>query len=137
MTLSLANRTKLLGRGILICIKCEEPKKVEEFAPQRSGPGGYRPRCKVCMVEDQLKYNLKYLYNVSLEEFREMEQRQGGRCALCENPPEPKEDRLGVFLNRKTKAFQALLCVNCVQALGKFGHDPEQLRVAARFLESG
>jgi hypothetical protein len=134
VTLSAVERNRLLDQGVIICLRCEEAKTVDNFSESDTATG-YNSRCRRCASDDRLRYHLEGVYGITVEEFRQMERDQDGVCAICGNGPST-QPRLGVRLDPKTKKLQALLCTNCNHGLGKFHHDPELLRRAADLLES-
>lgn len=146
MALSFHERTKHLQKGILGCTKCGEFKKITEFLKLSSNATGYSPRCKTCTEEDRaatraadpdrkLRHHLSSTYGITLEQLRQAEVEQKGRCKICGKAPEKGQHRLGVKLHEETQEFLGLLCLNCNHGLGKFGDDPERLRRAADFLD--
>jgi hypothetical protein len=69
-----------------------------------------------------LRHELKSRYGISLEEYREMERKQQGCCALCGKPPlvgkraagkEKQPPRLCVDHDHRTKEVRGLLCHWC------------------------
>lgn len=79
-------------------------------------------------------YQLKRKFDITVEVYQEMFEKQDGVCAIC------KESclsgfRLAVDHCHATGAIRALLCMNCNQALGKMRDDPALLRAAAEYLE--
>lgn len=73
---------------------------------------------------------LKNLYGITLEQWDRMLLRQGGRCAICEQPcPDLHVDHC-----HATGKIRGLLCGSCNNGLGRFADEPERLRAAARYL---
>lgn len=79
-------------------------------------------------------YALRRHHGITITQFRELEVKQKGLCALCGNPPS-----VGRFLHvdhcHETRRIRGLLCLHCNTALGNFNDDPALLRKAARYLE--
>lgn len=72
-----------------------------------------------------------------MEQYDEMFEKQGGRCAICETEkPNGYGKRLAVDHCHDTGRVRGLLCGNCNHGLGKFGHDPARMRVAITYLEA-
>ena len=70
------------------------------------------------------EWNLKRLYNITLDQFNQILESQDNRCAICgkefteNNPP-------CVDHNHETKQVRALLCFKCNAGLGSFDEDPK------------
>lgn len=64
--------------------------------------------------------------------YAELLERQGGRCAICRNPP--KSRRLSVDHNHATGAVRGLLCYRCNRALPTYV-DAAWLRAALVYVE--
>lgn len=99
---------------------------------------------KAADPEVSLKRNLRYKYQLSVEDYREILERQGGRCAICraDAPTDIRTDRFHVDHDHACcpgtrscgKCTRGLLCHACNTALGNFKDDPEILRAALRYL---
>lgn len=66
---------------------------------------------------------LKAAFGITLEQYEEMLESQGGVCAICYRPPEANsrsKKQLAVDHCHKTGAIRGLLCANCNNALGLF-----------------
>lgn len=75
-------------------------------------------------------YNLRKKYGISREQYEEMEQRQEGRCAICQKP-----SPLVVDHNHETGEVRELLCGHCNRGIGCFGDDPGVFLGALAYLE--
>ena len=109
------------------CPRCREMKPLEDFHVRRYssgtlGPCGY---CKPC----QHLVNQVYRYGLTTDEYEEMREAQGGRCAICQ-----QVKKLGIDHDHETGAVRKLLCTHCNQGLGRFMDDPELLLKAAAYL---
>lgn len=81
---------------------------------------------------------LKHSYGISIETFQALETAQGGVCAICRKPETAKgKKHLSVdHDHERGKGFvRGLLCTNCNNGLGRFGHDPERLQRAIAYLK--
>lgn len=121
------------------CRSCGEEKEVQEF-PNR-GYGKRRPDCLTChrakrkenyCPEANLRVSLKHLYGLTLEEYKDMEEEQGGRCAICGEVPD--RHRLYVDHDHKTGEVRGLLCSRCNMGLGQFRDNPRFLEAALDYL---
>jgi len=70
-------------------------------------------------------------YGISLDEFTIMVNKQGGKCAICENSCE----NLTVDHDHATGQVRDLLCGNCNSGLGMFKDDKKRLASAMLYLE--
>lgn len=61
---------------------------------------------------------LKHRYGLTLEQFDELNTKQGGVCAICHQPPRGKMTNLSVDHNHTTGEIRGLLCVTCNRAVG-------------------
>jgi len=82
-----------------------------------------------------MKYNLKK-YNIGIDEYNKLFQRQGGRCAICEKHQSEINYRLSVDHNHLTGEIRGLLCKECNWAIGQLGADNgvELLKRAVSYL---
>lgn len=71
-------------------------------------------------------------YGITLETFRELAEKQNGRCAICGNPPRGK--RLCIDHDHDSGRVRGLLCHRCNRAIGFFGDSPELLAKALAYL---
>jgi hypothetical protein len=127
------------------CTKCLIPKEPTEFYPTTGGRSRtlrLMAQCKECtkaltsarQKTEQGKVNarrakLRHLYNISLEQYDEMLEAQGGCCKLCGiDTPAPRQnfsvDHDHTCCPGGTrscgKCVRGLLCLRCNNALGWF-----------------
>lgn len=78
---------------------------------------------------------LKWHYGITLEEFNQLLEKQGGRCAICgTDKPSGRHNSFHVDHCHGTNKVRGLLCSNCNQALGLFNDNIDALRNAAKYL---
>lgn len=140
-----------------ICSDCQKEKPIVEFHNWKNGKCGKQRKCKICQNArgrgerlsrprltpgrpkhpDQKRkrkdHNLRHNYGITIEQYEQMYERQGGRCAICRGTNNGKP--LSVDHDHKTKKVRGLLCVNCNHAIGKLCDDPDIMRAAIRYLE--
>jgi hypothetical protein len=98
---------------------------------------------KVSCRESQLKYK----FGITLAEYNDMAESQGGVCAICggvndtrrkgtNNNGKDVKMSLAVDHNHKTGKVRGLLCGKCNISLGNFKDNPALLRKAIRYLEN-
>ena len=73
------------------------------------------------------------LYGITVEDYHQLFEAQGGVCAICHKPPGSR--RLNLDHDHKTKKVRGLLCFMCNRGLGRFRDDPKLFRSAADYLE--
>jgi hypothetical protein len=137
-----------------ICTTCGETKAVEEFS-RRSDTGSYRSSCRACVNASNLlryhtrpdtkhahrkaarKFSLKR-YGLTVSDFENMYETQGGRCAICSSEVGHINDEgKSAFVDHchTTLKVRALLCQACNTGLGQFSDNPARLRAAANYVE--
>ena len=77
--------------------------------------------------------NLKWNYNLTLEEYNTLNENQNGICAICENKCSTGRS-LAVDHNHKTNKIRGLLCSNCNSGLGSFKESIKFLDKAIEYL---
>lgn len=121
-----------------ICNKCGKEKDSSEFYIKKNGKV-HSYVCKECVKErykqwrnnnlsqsseTKRKYMLLKRYDITIEEYEEMFNRQEGKCAICgihENDTKPGPfgiKRLCVDHDHNTGEVRKLLCNNCNSRLG-------------------
>ena len=73
-------------------------------------------------------------YGITLADYDEIIEQQGGRCAICFSFPYAGR-ALCVDHDHVTGAVRGLLCDACNRGIGFFQDEPELLRVAIAYLE--
>jgi CRISPR/Cas system-associated protein Cas10 (large subunit of type III CRISPR-Cas system) len=91
--------------------------------------------------QDRRRKTLKR-YGISLEHYDQLFEKQGGLCAICENP-ERRVSRSGevkplvVDHDHETGRVRGLLCHDCNIALGLIEDNPEIAKAMVRYLKRG
>lgn len=105
----------------------------------RANLRAYRERNRASIRANARANDLRYKYNLTLEQYAEMHKVQGGACAICGYPE--SRLRLGKLLplvvdhDHKTGRIRGLLCCDCNTSIGKMKDNPEILRAAASYIE--
>lgn len=139
------------------CNHCGEQKSLDSFYRQPNTRDGRRYNCRECAVKEAAFYRAKnrpisrakgrayyhanteryrntFLlnrYGITLSMYREMFQKQNGRCAICgkreivvsKKTGKPRD--LCVDHCHKTGKIRGLLCTHCNSGLGMIKDDPE------------
>ena len=96
-----------------ICSNCGERLPITDF---RVDNKGYMSgKCRVCQNMYHKDNSLRNKYNISLDDYAEMFEEQGGVCAICQ---QRSNKLLAVDHDHETGQIRGLLCSNCNTALG-------------------
>lgn len=135
------------------CTRCREFKSLGEYYNYKASRDGKSYRCKSCddkaryayrlkhadkQKEMQRRRQLRYKYNIELEEYEEMLDKQGGKCAICGGDPvntSSNNNKLVVDHCHETNVIRGLLCHRCNQALGLFKDSIENIKRAILYLK--
>lgn len=124
------------------CASCQTRPKVSSnsyCAPcKRAYDQAYRAKNRERLSTQRKENRLLAAYGITLGEYENMVQAQGGICALCNEEPRPN-GRLGPALvidhDHETGQVRGLLCHHCNVALGHLRDDSDLLRKAIKYLE--
>lgn len=82
------------------------------------------------------KAKLKYRYNITVEDYEDMLQKQGGVCKICKLPQRSKKTlTLSVDHCHTTGRIRGLLCWNCNGALGQVKDNIQTLKAMIKYLQ--
>lgn len=96
----------------------------KERIQKRRKSKGYR--------EARLRWILKNVYGLSVEQYQTMVSAQSSRCAICRS----KLKRLDVDHDHRSKTVRGLLCNRCNRGIGYFNDSPMLLIKAAKYLST-
>jgi hypothetical protein len=135
---------------------CKACNQAEKARRHRENPGPARKRARewreIPENRDRTKANherykadgrkkesdrrsyLKRTYGITLEEYDEMLERQGGRCAICRREPRP-DISLHVDHVHSTGALRGLLCFSCNVTVGLIREDRSRLGAIGAYLD--
>lgn len=142
-----------------LCIKCKSKKPLVEFHLNSSYKCGRTSTCKACTSKKTKenwakqkdssvvkkrnrlktkKYNLKAVYNMTLEDYNILVKQQNGLCAIC-GTVETTSNQFGprslcVDHDHKTGKVRGLLCSQCNHLLGNAKDNIEILQKARVYL---
>ena len=132
------SRTKKVSKVCVVCkIDFEVPKRRDKTAKYCSN------KCKATIAGD--KHHLwkggtlagwyRREYGISLEQYDQMYDDQGGQCAICgTSTPGGARNRFHLDHCHLTGEIRGLLCHKCNNGLGYFNDDPSMLLEAFRYL---
>ena len=141
------------------CSMCHEAKSLNDFHNNKAARDGKTSRCKVCASAATRKWyaeNLEWArgssarsrknnpdaywrryykreYGITLDQYNEMLEVQGGVCAICGNTCQTRS-RLAVDHDHETGKVRGLLCNGCNRGIGLLNDSPELLRAAIGYL---
>lgn len=142
------------------CYACMQELPRSSFHRDRHRPDGCAMACRSCRgLADKLyksekgnevtekrrarraanpehfrNYQLKWSHGVTIVQYNEILERQGGVCAICRGPQAAPHKFLCVDHCHTTGKIRGLLCSPCNKSLGLLKDDPEILLAAARYL---
>ena len=120
------------------CNTCGMTYPLADYQVDKRRPGTRGAKCRHCRnaekrarpAEERRRYQLKFHYGITPEEYAQMEAAQGGACAICgEVKP------LVVDHHHKSRRVRKLLCHNCNLAIGHLQDDPYIAAKAAEYLK--
>lgn len=79
--------------------------------------------------EQQRARNYKRMYNLTLDEVQALIDKQGGKCAICQ-----QSRVLVVDHDHKSGKVRGMLCGTCNTGIGKLGDSADGLRQALIYL---
>jgi hypothetical protein len=127
-----------------VCSKCKTRKPIYDFNKNRSKKDGLSSQCKLCISkcgrkprskQKKFETNLKYRFNLTLEQYDKMYDAQDGVCKICKGVNKDGR-RLAVDHDHKTGKIRGLLCVKCNRLLGLAGDSVISLTRAINYLVS-
>lgn len=145
------------------CRICKESKPFDQFGKYSKSKDGFYIFCKACKNEraraqrssqpsSQKEYRSAYLkpkyskessrerhlriyYNLSLEQYQALLDKQEGCCAICKKPAEHFKHALAVEHDHHTGEIRGLACGSCNRRIIGRHRDPQIFYNAAKFLE--
>lgn len=143
------------------CNRCLEEKSLTEFFKDKGHSTGHYSICKACKQaatykwreENRGKYNdgaklwrkrhprnirewrIRRKFGLSHAQYDEMANRQGNKCAICEQGPVGGREYLSIDHCHKTGKVRELLCDNCNKGIGCLQDNPELFIRAAEYLK--
>ncbi len=75
-------------------------------------------------------------YGISLQQFTDLLNEQGGKCAICEKPMEVIRRRMNIDHCHETNQVRGILCSGCNTGLGHLGDNIAGLQKALAYLQN-
>lgn len=134
------------------CPKCNVSKDTNDFHKNRSTKDGFARICRDCknsMARDRREKfplskresDLKRRYGMSLTEYDNLYEKQGGVCAICSNKETAihsntgRKKMMSVDHCHKTGEIRGLLCSKCNRGIGYFNDNIDLLNKAIDYLK--
>lgn len=128
------------------CNRCYAFKTKENFYVNKTYKRGFANTCKECVSErsrknyktDPEKYRAKLYkqkYGITVEEYNDLWEKQGGLCAICGIDHNGARQHFAVDHNHDTGEVRGLLCNSCNYGLGQFKDSPAVMSAALQYLE--
>jgi hypothetical protein len=106
---------------------------------------GFLNQCNSCRYKKKLEgnpelrrkqreWNLKREYNITIEEYDQIFNKQGGKCAICLQKSAHRSGSLFVDHDHTTGKLRALLCNQCNLLLGHSRDNVLILKEAIKYL---
>jgi hypothetical protein len=83
----------------------------------------YKKNHKKLYADLMRKYLYKRDYNITIEEYNKIFEKQNGCCAICSRHQSEFKQRLCIDHDHKTGKIRGLLCHNCNRFLGYINDD--------------
>lgn len=78
------------------------------------------------------KYVLEKTFGITIDEYNDILEKQGGTCAICKSPPTNK--KLAVDHCHETGRVRGLLCQGCNLGIGNLKESEDNLKSAILYL---
>lgn len=138
-------REELIEKGFSYCPKCNEAKELSEFNKDKHTAFGIAIYCRKCNKEkannryknykdEHRNTQLKSDYNITLNEYVELLNKQNGKCAICDTS-ENNGKNMYIDHDHTTGKIRGLLCHQCNFGLGHFKDNVELLKKAIKYLQ--
>lgn len=108
------------------CSKCKQKQPISEFCKNKESKDGLNYVCRTCIRLYNKEYlksprvkklrranQLKYCFNITLDDYNKFFKEQKGRCLLCNISQKKLPHILHVDHDHKTGRVRGLLCKTC------------------------
>ena len=139
-------REKLLEEGKSYCPKCDKIKFTKDFSADKYTAFGVSIYCKECKkvksksryirYRDRYRnYVLKKKFGITLQEYIDLFDKQGKKCAVCGKENKNKKP-FPLDHCHKTGKVRGILCSQCNSGIGLFYDNVAFLKSAIEYLET-
>lgn len=115
--------------------KWNEENKESRSAYMKDYLAEYAQRPKA--IDARVARNLRDNYKMTIDQFNDMWESQGGKCGICRSSMEPRgktKKSVSVDHNHQTGEIRGLLCNGCNRGIGNLMDCPAILEAAAKYL---
>ena len=139
-----------------LCVSCNYHKPLDEFY---TNSHRHKSRCRPCerirarkwhksnrghikkkdpnrLKVQKRREQLRYRFNLTIDEYDKMLENQQGKCAICGGGREKQKYKFSVDHCHATGKIRGILCQNCNAGLGLFKDNPQSLTNAITYLIS-
>jgi hypothetical protein len=122
------------------CSTCKAWKDVGEFYPNARNADNLATYCKRCDRSHRIKRN----YGISVDQYEDMLEAQGGGCAVCGGKPKDgpslhidhDHSCCSTYKRSCGKCVRGLLCEDCNRVLGMFADNVTRFEAAIDYLKN-
>lgn len=95
----------------------------------------YRAENKERHLVWERRYQFKKKYGISIDQYQEMYDKQGGKCAICDTHQDNLNRKLCIDHSHASGKVRGLLCNRCNSVLGYFNDNITLLENAIKYLK--
>jgi hypothetical protein len=110
--------------------RMQNKEKVKMYAQkykvnQRKFSNKYYKNNKNKALKCTKNWNLKKKYGITIEQYNQLHTKQGGLCAICQQPQSKYKRNFHVDHDHSNGKVRGLLCVKCNYGIGCFNENLE------------
>lgn len=113
-----------------LCVDCKRRRRPSAYTLSPTWGKRRHNRCDDCHRVFLRDHNLQQRYGITLAQYEELNEAQGGRCLTCKD----ESDKLVVDHCHESGKIRGLLCHPCNLTIGQAKDDPARLIALAKYL---
>lgn len=134
------------------CNTCGTVKPLTEYYSAKDMKDGLRGECKCCnkaatkarrlgpkrkqILDKQIDSQMMRLYGIGLDDYNQMLEDQGGKCAICDtSEPGHGGNRFCIDHCHTTGKVRGLLCMPCNVSIGHFKDNVQLIENALNYVK--
>lgn len=127
------------GASKSYCKACNAKYYREKRAQNREANNAYQREYRKTIPTEQRRanrrrYGLKYNYNLTVEEYEAMYEKQERCCAICKDELPMHGKNVHVDHCHESGNVRGILCTRCNVGIGQLRHDPQIIEAAITYL---